>query len=378
MESDSIITVLDGHLWDEAMKVLKKAPSRARVRRPKDGKNVLQVAILNNAPEKVCLRILQVHPGAAKYKCKKKSLPIHDLCSQAQGSLLVLEELIKIFPGSLSSLDGGGDIPLHTAIKWNVPVQFIKLLVRYDPKSLRHLDAKQNNSIHLAISHCVSFDTIKFLIESDPANDHKVSDLQKIFFPKWNKSVKRTIMDQMVLRGVTPGGEYDTHVKVEWAEFYKRQDNDRRKMRMEDPDGWYPDVKKNSKYAIADSSAPEEPGKSQDATRQEQKSEDKKLESPLHLSCRHGHIGIVKMLLVADEKNEYSSVLEVNDNNDTALHLAAMEGHENCVKELLNTRVCDLNVQNKQEETAESLAELNEWRGVLKLFTRYKQVGWLA
>ena len=84
------------------------------------------------------------------------------------------------------------------------------------------------------------------------------------------------------------------------------------------------------------------------------------------------------MLLVADEKNEYSSVLEVNDNNDTALHLAAMEGHENCVKELLNTRVCDLNVQNKQEETAESLAELNEWRGVLKLFTRYKQVGWLA
>ena len=147
---------------------------------------------------------------------------------------------------------------------------------------------------------------------------------------------------------------------------------------MEDPDGWYPDVKKNSKYAIADSSAPEEPGKSQDATRQEQKSEDKKLESPLHLSCRHGHIGIVKMLLVADEKNEYSSVLEVNDNNDTALHLAAMEGHENCVKELLNTRVCDLNVQNKQEETAESLAELNEWRGVLKLFTRYKQVGWLA
>ena len=122
-------------------------------------------------------------------------------------------------------------------------MQMIKLLVRYDAKSLRHLDGKQNNSIHLAIRHCVSFDTIKFLIESDPANDHKVSDLQKIFFPKWNKSVKRTIMDQMVLRGVTPGGEYDTHVKVEWAEFYKRQDNDRRKMRMEDPDGWYPDVK---------------------------------------------------------------------------------------------------------------------------------------
>ena len=71
MESDSIITVLDGHLWEEAMKILKKAPSRARVRRPKDGKNVLQVAILNDAPEKVCLRILQVHPGAAKYKCKK-------------------------------------------------------------------------------------------------------------------------------------------------------------------------------------------------------------------------------------------------------------------------------------------------------------------
>ena len=148
--------------------------------RPKDGKNVLQVAILNDAPEKVCLRILQVHPGAAKYKCKK-SLPIHDLCSQAQGSLLVLEELIKIFPGSLSSLDGEGDIPLHTAIKWNVPVQMIKLLVRYDAKSLGHLDGKQNNSIHLAISHCVSFDTIKFLIESDPANDHKVSDLQKYF-----------------------------------------------------------------------------------------------------------------------------------------------------------------------------------------------------
>ena len=61
-------------------------------------------------------------------------------------------------------------------------MQLIKLLVRYDAKSLRHLDGKQNNSIHLAISHCVSFDTIKFLIESDPANDHKVSDLQKIFF----------------------------------------------------------------------------------------------------------------------------------------------------------------------------------------------------
>ena len=123
---------------------IKESSSRAR-EEAEGWKNVLQVAILNDAPEKVCLRILQVHPGAAKYKCKKKSLPIHDLCSQAQGSLLVLEELIKIFPGSLSSLDGGGDIPLHTAIKWNVPVQFIKLLVRYDPKSLRHLDAKQNN-----------------------------------------------------------------------------------------------------------------------------------------------------------------------------------------------------------------------------------------
>ena len=51
MESESVITILEGHLWGEALKLLKQSPSRARVRRPKDGKNVLQVALLNNAPE---------------------------------------------------------------------------------------------------------------------------------------------------------------------------------------------------------------------------------------------------------------------------------------------------------------------------------------
>ena len=71
-------------------------------------------------------------------------------------------------------------------------------------------------------------------------------------------------------------------------------------------------------------------------------------------------------------------MLEKNDNKDTPLHLASMYGHELCVRELLNTRACDLNLQNKQEETAESLAELNEWSGVISLFLRFKQVGWLA
>ena len=52
-----------------------------------------------------------------------------------------------------------------------------------------------------------------------------------------------------------------------------------------------------------------------------------------------------------------------NDNNDTPLHLASMYGHPDCVKELLNTRVCDLNGQNKQEETPEKALGLNEGKG---------------
>ena len=390
MDSESVITILEGHLWGEALKLLKQSPSRARVRRPKDGKNVLQVALLNNAPENVCLKILEVYPEGAKHQCKiSKSLPIHDLCTQRTSSIQVVEALIKTFPSALSHVNKNDEIPLHTGIKNNLPVEMIKVLVQHDMKSLRHVNSKQNNSIHIAVSHAVSFATIQFLIEADPANDHKINDLKQIFFPRWNKNVQRTKMDKIVLRGVTPGGIFDTEVKFKWAEFYKRQDDDRRKMRAEDINGWYPDLKKGSKYAVVEKKEGEENEKEdgEEGKKEEKKDENEKKnenevkalkESPIHSSSRHGHIGIVKLLLAADEEHEFKSVLVTNDNNDTPLHLASMYGHPDCVKELLNTRVCDLNGQNKQEETPESLAELNEWREIIALFTRYKQVGWLA
>ena len=82
--------------------------------------------------------------------------------------------------------------------------------------------------------------------------------------------------------------------------------------------------------------------------------QDKYGETALHLAAANGHLNIVNTLL-----DNGSDINAQNKHGETALHLAAANGHLNIVNTLLDNG-SDINAQNKHGDTALHLATANE------------------
>ena len=65
--------------------------------------------------------------------------------------------------------------------------------------------------------------------------------------------------------------------------------------------------------------------------------------TPLHASARYGHKGTTSKLLATCTVN----VNARDDNQCTALHFAAFEGHLDCVKLIAGNRECDIHCVDK-------------------------------
>ena len=250
MDSDWIVDAIEGHLWDEVLSSLKKNPGRMKTVRKKDGKTPLHIAIMHDAPEKILLKMIELHKGKATFKActVMGQLPLHVACIKQKTTLPVLHALCKANSESIAALDARKDIPLHVAIKNNMPTDFIAHLVSYAPESIEYTTERGEKAIHIAIQSQAHLSTVRFFMEVDPAMDKLVSELKRRFFPKWDPTVPRTKLDRTILRGMTPGGAIDTQKVHAWAKAYKKQEDDRLAMRKQDgKTKWYPALQRRQK-----------------------------------------------------------------------------------------------------------------------------------
>jgi len=70
----------------------------------------------------------------------------------------------------MTTPDGNGQLPLHTALQSNIRLGSIKLLVKGNPTALRFPDNRGVIPLHVACQHHDSADVIQYLIELDALN----------------------------------------------------------------------------------------------------------------------------------------------------------------------------------------------------------------
>ena len=84
----------------------------------------------------------------------------------------------------------------------------------------------------------------------------------------------------------------------------------------------------------------------------------------LHLACQSGDLELVRMLI----EEEPSLTTECDDNGQTALHFSAAKGHMSIIKALLDLQGApDVNEQNEQGDTPLDLAIINGWPECVKV-----------
>eukprot|EP00945_MAST-04E_sp_MAST-4E-sp1_P002273 g2273.t1 len=385
MDSDWIIDAIEGHLWKVVSKYLLEEHDRLNTKRKRDGYNPLHLAIKNGAPETTIVKMIALRPKSAKAPCKlHQQLPLHIACSNQEIPCVVIDALVNAYHESLTSPDKGGNIPLHTAIVHNMPVEIIARLIEHAPCTIEYKSKtkRSEKAVHIAVRAQSSLATLRFLIKKDPAKDEQIAALQQHFFPKWGPPIQRSKLDRTILRGNTPGGVYQNGMVLSWASGYKVLQDNRRFMRREDIGGWYPQTTIGGRLIVPfegeTKANDEDESETEDNEQKPQKVDTggdpvkEPNDSMLHSAARWGHTEIVKLLLErgADQKS-------LNKNKDTPLHAAALNGHVDVVRILMNSNKKEsIAWKNSQGFIPEQLA--GEWPEVLHLFTRYNMVGWVA
>jgi len=83
--------------WNFILNALKNG----QVIKDKDGRNVLTIAILNNAPLSVIDKLIDISPEFVIEANKEGSLPIHFALSRDKPNKRIISKLYNIFPNSL-------------------------------------------------------------------------------------------------------------------------------------------------------------------------------------------------------------------------------------------------------------------------------------
>lgn len=155
--------------WNVVMEILCKSNHYAKLKSD-TGDYPLHYACLNEAPEEVVLKIVELYPEATQHKHHRNGdYPLHDACWK-QSETVVLE-LIKLFPEAAKCNNNFScNYPLHIACRRNQPETVIKKLVQLCPEALQ----KKNNSFEFlpvqeACAWNASLSLIKLLVFCYPA-----------------------------------------------------------------------------------------------------------------------------------------------------------------------------------------------------------------
>ena len=88
----------------------------------KNGKNVLSIAIINNAPARVINKIIDTTPQFAFQADNQGNLPIHYAVSREKPSERIISKLYSIYPESLYIKNKQNRTPFNVIQNWNTMV----------------------------------------------------------------------------------------------------------------------------------------------------------------------------------------------------------------------------------------------------------------
>jgi hypothetical protein len=93
----------------------------------KNGKNILSIAILNNAPVKVIDKIIDTVPQFAIQPDNQGNLPIHYAVSRDKPSKRIISKLYDIYPDGIYIKNKQKRTPINVIQDWEI-IQFIERL----------------------------------------------------------------------------------------------------------------------------------------------------------------------------------------------------------------------------------------------------------
>jgi hypothetical protein len=104
--------------WEYAYNALMNGDHIADI----NGKNILNIAILNDAPEKLILKIIEVHPELARDKGEYGNLSLHYALSLNKLNEKVIRALFNVYPDALEIRNNDGYMPGQAILKRNINI----------------------------------------------------------------------------------------------------------------------------------------------------------------------------------------------------------------------------------------------------------------
>jgi len=113
-------------MWDQILNALESGKKII----DKDGRNVLSIAILNNAPLKVINKIIDISPEFLLQPNKEGSLPMHFALSRDHPNKRLINKMYYLFPDSLYISNKHGLMPIQVINDASI-MQYIERLTSH-------------------------------------------------------------------------------------------------------------------------------------------------------------------------------------------------------------------------------------------------------
>ncbi|KAF1334053.1 Vacuolar protein sorting-associated protein 27, partial [Globisporangium splendens] len=109
------------------------------------------------------VRAVQLQPALAKEVDDFGMTPLHWICTDPRVPLRVVQKLVLAHPAATSTKNLAGLLPFHIALRKNLPLDALKLLLKFYPKAIMTSTPDRRTPLTLAEEHVTSQATKLFL-----------------------------------------------------------------------------------------------------------------------------------------------------------------------------------------------------------------------